>query len=346
MSASTSFTSTAAATAISISSTLTVKGKKIHIIITVDISGSMTRVLQQLLDAINDVLGHLKEQFGDQEVTITIVTFSNSVQVVLPQTNLKDFSLIQPLHADGGTALNDAIMFVDQMIKAPEYAGQKILITVTDGDENASNKEHTNELISKILQGYLETLSNPESAVTFTLAGANQNTVEKVATFGLPPTSALNFNIGYVQGCASALGNMLGRVASGQDSTPSVQHDDRLMSCPMDYDQGASSPCVLQSHDSQWVMTRTHSGPSDYIPTEYDDDSTPSYYQGPSDQMPSEYDDDSTPSRHPISFGFVDDSTPSRAPSHSSHYNPYEGEVPSFGSSLGVPDWYKGPTPW
>jgi hypothetical protein len=301
MSTSTSFTSAAAATAISISSTVTVRGKKIHIVITVDISGSMSRVLQQLLDAINDVLGHLKEQFGDQEVTITVVTFSNSVQVVLPQTNLKDFSLIQPLHADGGTALNDAIMFVDQMIQAPEYKGQRILFTVTDGDENASNKEHTDVVISKILRGYLETLSNPESAVTFILAGANQDTVRKAATFGLPPTSALNFNIGYVQGCASALGNMLGRVASGQDSTPSVQHDDRLMSCPIDYDQCDSSPCVLPSHDSQWVMARTHSGPSDYMPSEYNDDSTPSRHQGPSDYMPSEYGENSPPSYHPCS---------------------------------------------
>ena len=300
---STTFASAAAATAASISSTVIVKGKKIHIVITVDISGSMSGVLQQLLDAINDVLGHLKEQFSDQEVTITVVTFSNSVQVVLPQTNLKDFSLIQPLHADGGTALNDAIMFGAQMIKAPEYAGQTIFITVTDGDENASNKQNSDQVISTILQGYLETLSNPESAVTFILAGANQDTIRKVATFGLPPTSALNFNIGYVQGCASALGNMLGRVASGQDSTPSVQYDDRLMSCPMNYDQGESSPCVLPSHDSQWVMARTNSGPSDYMPSEYDD-STPSYQPGPSDQMPSEYDDDSTPSCHPSSFGF------------------------------------------
>ena len=292
-----SFSSTAAATAASISSAVTGKGKKIHIVITVDISGSMSGVLQRLIDAVNGVLGHLKEQFGDQEVTITTVTFSNSVQVVLPQTNLKDFSFIQPLHADGGTALNDAIMFVHQMIQAPAYAGQKILITVTDGDENASSKEHTDELISKILQGYLETLSNPESAVSFILAGANQYTVDKVATWGLPPTSALDFKIGYVQGCASALGNMLGRVASGEDATPSIQHSDRTTSCPMDYD--------LPSHDFQWVMARTHSGPSDSMPSEYYDDSTPSYYPGPSDYTPSEYDDDSTPSRHPSSFGFV-----------------------------------------
>ena len=302
--AASTFTSAAAATAASISSTAIVKGKIIHIVITVDISGSMSRVLQKLLDAMNDVLGHLKEQFGDQEVTITIVTFSNSVQVVLPQTNLKNFSLIQPLHADGGTALNDVIMFVDQMKNAPEYDGQKILITVTDGDENASNKENSDQVVSKVLQGYLETLSNPESAVTFILAGAERNTIRKVATWGLPPTSALDFNIGYVQGCVDALGNMLGRVASGQDSTPSVQYDDRVMSCPMDYDQGESSPCVLPSHDSQWVMARTNSGPSDYMPSEYYDDSTPSYQPGPSDQMPSEYDDDSTPSCHPSSFGF------------------------------------------
>ena len=301
--AASTFASAAAATAASISSTVIVKGKKIHIVITVDISGSMSRVLQQLLDAINDVLGHLKEQFSDQEVTITVVTFSNSVQVVLPQTNLKDFSLIQPSACNGGTALNDTIVFNDQMIKVPEYAGQKILITVTDGDENASNKQNSDQVISKILLGYLETLSNPESAVTFILAGAYGNTIRKVATWGLPDTSALDFDIRYVQGCASALGNILGRVASGADSTPSVQYDDRVMSCPMDYDQGESSPCVLPSHDSQWVMARTNSGPSDYMPSEYDD-STPSYQPGPSDQMPSEYDDDSTPSCHPSSFGF------------------------------------------
>jgi len=297
--AASTFTSAAAATAASISSTVSGVQNPIHIVLSQDNSGSMSGTLPQMQSEITNVLGHLKEQFGNREVTITVVAFSNNVQVVLPQTNLKDFSFIQPLHADGGTALNDSIVFVDQMIKAPEYAGQKILITLTDGEENASQKENTNERISTILKGYLETISNPESAVTFILAGANQDTIRKVATWGLPPTSALNFNIGYVQGCASGLGNMLGRVASGQDSTPSVQDDDRVMSCPAE-----SSPCVLPSHDSQWVMARTHSGPSDYMPSEYYDDSTPSYHPGPSDQMPSEYNDDSTPSCHPSSFGF------------------------------------------
>ncbi len=272
------FTSTAAATAASISSGMSGIKCVTHIVIIEDVSGSMSSSLQKLTDAMNDVLSHLKEQFEGHEVTITIVTFSTNVQVVLPQTNLKNFSLIPPLHADGQTALNDAIKFVDEMIKSPEYDGRRIVITVTDGVENASKPENTDEAISAILRGYLETLSKPESSVTFILAGANQDTIVKVASFGLPPTSALNFNIGYVQGCANALGNMLGRVASGQDDTPSVQWDDRQLSCPMD-DYEDDSPLVLTrtATTQPYVIARTQSSSCDYLPSTYDDDSTPSY---------------------------------------------------------------------
>jgi hypothetical protein len=322
------FTSTSAANAASITSGMSGVKCRTHIVIVKDTSSSMTSTIKKLTDSTNDVLGHLKEQFEGQEVTITVVTFASNVKVALPQTDLKNFDLIPPLSADGQTALNDAIVFVDKMIHTPSYEGRRIILTITDGDENASNPENSNDVISKIVQGYLETLSKPESSVTFIICGANQHTISKADSLGLPPTSALDFKISYVEGCANALGNMLGRVASGQDDTPSVKWDDRVKSCPSDdYYQVSDTHCGLKR------TARTFSGPSDYVPSVYvDSTSTDDYnegdespcvltrtataqsydsqyvmtrtHSGPSDYMPSEYEDDSTPSYYPSAYGF------------------------------------------
>jgi hypothetical protein len=262
----TAFTSCAAAHAASITNKVSAQGP-VHIIIVVDISGSMFGRLGNLLKSLTDVIGQLKENFHGREVTITFVSFESTVQVIVPQTALCDFQSVPQLRADGNTALHDAIVFVDHLMRSSTYEGQKIVIVITDGEENASAPENSRELVSQLLQGYLASQADPASSVSFILAGAYGIATRVVETYGLSSTSALNFDISYVQGCTQALGNMLDRVASGQDSLPSISAEDRLTSMPSDdYDHCQAR---TSSGPYQFTMVRADSGPA------FDDDSCP-----------------------------------------------------------------------
>jgi len=354
---STAFTSCAAAQAASITNNLSVQGR-VHIIIVVDTSGSMLGHLYHLLKSMTDVIGQLKEKFEGREVTITFISFASSVQVVVPQTALCDFESVPKLRADGNTALHDAIVFVDGLIK--DYDGQKIVITITDGEENASAPENSHERVSLLLQGYLASQADPASSVSFILAGAYGIATRVVRTYGLPQTSALNFDLSHVQGCTQALGNMLDRVASGQDRLPSISAEDRLMSMPSDdYDD-----CLARtSSGPHFTMVRADSGPA------FDDDSCPTpfpqshpidYSRNPvNPHYPSDYQasDWNGPMIHPWDGGELNssspvvvdmDGTPSFVPDDDSVPTPgpqgrnWDAFPPSFGSVLGTPDVYRG----
>lgn len=273
----TAFTSRAAAQAASITAQLSAQGP-VHITIVADRSGSMLGSLENLLKSLTDVIGQLKEKFQGREVTITFVSFASTVQVVVPQTALCDFLSVPQLRADGNTALHDAIVFVHHLMRSSTYQGQNIVIVITDGEENASDPKNSHEIVSQLLQGYLASQADPASSVSFILAGAYGIATRVVEDYGLPSTSALNFDISYLEGCTQALRNMLDRVASGQDSLPSISAEDRLTSMPSD--------------DYDHCLARTSSGPHDFTMVQAD--------SGPA------FDDDSCPTplpqSHPIEY--------------------------------------------
>ncbi len=279
--------------------------KKKHLLMGIDQSDSMRYYLSELTEHLNIMLGHLREQFYQSEVTVTVYGFSNPDQfeIIQPMISLKDFSIVPNLQIKGGTGLYSTIIRVDKMIQLPEYQdGNIIHILLTDGDDTTSNPDDSKEKVTEILQGYLNTLQSSERWISFIFAGANQDAIRTVSEFKLPETSALTFQVGYFKGCFDAIGNMLERVVSGEDSTPSIQTDDRQLSCPVDED--FDSPCFITRRQSapsnyQNMLSITSCGPTnDHIQSEYNynDYNVQSYV--PNDYFQSEY-DDSVPSYVP-----------------------------------------------
>ncbi len=259
-----------------------------NIIFAIDQSISMRSTLESCIKRLNATLiDHLKDGFGKKNVHVTVVGFSDvcHIKILKPRTPLSEITEIENLRVINDTAIYSTIVFLDNLIKTEGYIGtQNMIIFLTDGEENSSSPQDTHAKVSEILQGYLKTLAEPKTSVAFIFAGANQNAVTTAAGFGLPPTSALTFHVNNFEGCFNALGNMLGRVANDMDSTPSVNPDDRMMSCPGNDD-----------YNSSYVHAQNISGPpNDCMPSAYDDE-TPSY------SSPMDYEDDSVPScRFPI----------------------------------------------
>ena len=261
-------------------------------IFTLDLSHSMTGTLPPLIEQLNTFFGKKKEQFANQDVYATICVFADPqhIAVIQPRVKLSEISRIPCLNTLGNTALNSAIMFVDDLItKNHEYQnGQVTHILLTDGQENTSLKEHTKEVVSEVLQGYLKSKdTDPKTAKTLIFAGANQDAIATAKSYGLTEEYALTFNLSYTQGCINALDNMITRHASGTDTTPSVSAVDRQLSCPVanDYRNSYGNDNV-DTHSSDQMDDNDDTCPplrrsatclpyaskrqSDYIPSVFD----------------------------------------------------------------------------
>ena len=271
-----------------------------------DKSGSMASTLRPLTRSLSGTMLGLKPILPTGS-QFSYSTFNNDLTQHFQCQPCDEFTMLPESVANGGTALWDCMMTVLKNLAKIEFEGKKILIVLTDGhDENS-----TPGALEK-LKALLKDLVSDQFGVLF--MGANQDAIVTARLLGLPEECALTFSVDHPQEATRAFGDIMERCISGQDSTPSVRQTDRVTSMPSDVNGR---------------MFRADSQPASRF-VDMNDELTPT--PAPSDHA---------------SSGFVDmndDATPT--PAHRPRYNPYEGEVPSFGSSLGVPDWYKGPTPW
>jgi hypothetical protein len=146
------------------------------------------------------------------------------------------------LVAGGMTALRTTIVFVDEMIKTLRYPDRKTMIFyLTDGADTDSVDEHSPNMIKNIFQRYEKTkLDNPKTCISATLIGSNQDAVRTGDSLGLPNNCSLTFNDDNIQDAMNSVKRMVSRVLSGQDSSPIIIEDYRILSCP-DYSSQANS---------------------------------------------------------------------------------------------------------
>jgi hypothetical protein len=342
-----------------------------HTAILSDKSGSMASTIRLLTQSLSGTLFRLKPNLpsGSQ---FSYNTFNHGLTQHFQCQPCDEFTGLPESVANGGTALWDCMITVLENLAMIQFEGKKILIVLTDGrDENSAPGA-----LEK-LKGLLKDLVSDNFGLLF--MGAKQDAIVTARLLGLPEECALTFSVDHPQEATRAFGDIMERCASGEDKTPSVRQTDRVTSMPSEcysshvdfaFADGDSSPVDLASasdclhSDVNGPMVRTDSQPASRF-VDMNDELTP--IPASSDGASSGFvdmNDELTPTPAPsdhTSSGFVDmndDATPTPAlpcgssrardaPAHRSrYYNPYEGEVPSFGSSLGVPDWYKGPTPW
>ena len=158
-----------------------VKTKRVHNLIIVDESGSMSIIRKQAFAGMNETLQtvrQMQKKFPDQEQRVSLVTFDTSHTTWhydnTPASDTKDLDW-KAYNPSGGTPLYDAMGSAISKVNAQVTDGDNVLVTViTDGEENSSQ-----EWTLKMIRTMIEKLKKQKW--TFTLIGTDNLDVETMA---------------------------------------------------------------------------------------------------------------------------------------------------------------------
>lgn len=154
--------------------------QKIHNLIILDASGSMSSIETQAINGFNETVQTIRaaqEKHLEQQHTVTLVVFNSAetktVYDGVPASEVKEMTS-KDYQPDCCTPLFDAMGFSINAFRKKIEKGDTVLVTViTDGEENSSREYNHNSI--KALVDELKA-----AGWIFTYMGANQD-VEKVA---------------------------------------------------------------------------------------------------------------------------------------------------------------------
>lgn len=120
----------------------------LKIVVVLDESGSMGPVKQQIIKSLNELITEQKE-IKERPATFTLVKFNDMIKRVKTNQLLDNVDLLSynDYHPDGATALYDAIGDTIDWFRNEKDV---LMVIVTDGEENASNK-YTRTQINKMI---------------------------------------------------------------------------------------------------------------------------------------------------------------------------------------------------
>ena len=157
------------------------QAKRVHNLIIVDESGSMSVIRKQAFAGMNETLQtvcQMQSKFPDQEQRVTLITFDSDHTKIhydnTPATQTKDLAW-NAYNPSAATPLYDAIGKGISMVNAQIEDGDNVLVTIiTDGEENSSE-----EWTLKMVRTMIEKLKKQHW--TFTLIGTDALDVESMA---------------------------------------------------------------------------------------------------------------------------------------------------------------------
>ena len=155
--------------------------KRVHNLIIVDESGSMSIIRKQAFAGMNETLQtvrQMQEKFPDQEQRVTLITFDSDHTKLhydnTPATQTKDLAW-NAYNPCAATPLYDAIGKGISKVQAQTSDDDNVLVTIiTDGEENSSE-----EWTLKMVRTMIEKLKKQHW--TFTLIGTENLDVETMA---------------------------------------------------------------------------------------------------------------------------------------------------------------------
>lgn len=147
----------------------------LDIVIILDESYSMTRYKNDYIIGINNII--LSQKSIDPNISLTLLKFSDTVNVLCHNERIGDLPLFTPKHYDprGQTALHDAI---GQGIKFKQDCENVVMIIITDGYENSSKNFNQSEIKKQIKYLY-------SCSWEFVYIATNQNAIEKGGELGI-----------------------------------------------------------------------------------------------------------------------------------------------------------------
>lgn len=186
-----------------------------HIILVVDVSGSMGPLVKETHSGILDLIKEQQKVAG--KCTISILVFNDKTWYLVLN---KDINLVTDVNvsASGWTALYDGIgRAVDDAgqwlsdMPEEEKPSQVIVTIITDGEENFSYKygrEKIKDLITQQTEKY---------NWNFTFIGANQDAILAANNIGISHRNAVNYSTSNTLDTYTILSNRMGAARSTMD---------------------------------------------------------------------------------------------------------------------------------
>lgn len=122
------------------------------IIIVMDSSKSMTDTAKETINAVNVFIEEQKSNSYYDTATLTLVTFNELYTVVIDHKPILNVPLLNYIDykPDGVTALNDCVCSIIENEIHTDKPYNKVVVIVTDGEENSSIKYSTIDLKNMI----------------------------------------------------------------------------------------------------------------------------------------------------------------------------------------------------
>lgn len=165
-------------------------------IFVIDESGSMASCRAETISGINEQIQELKKH-KDIKTRVTFITFSGTITDRLADQPIDELEEISAndYHPSGSTALYDAVAHAILTEENRKYATPdvtRILIVVTDGDENSSKEysrySHGAEKIAEMIKRV------QKHGWTISYMGANQDLTRVQKNFGLNASNIACYN--------------------------------------------------------------------------------------------------------------------------------------------------------
>ena len=163
--------------------------KVIDIITILDASGSMEYMGKEPIESINVFIDTQKETATGKE-TFSLITFSTTFKNIIDNENLLSMKPIEQTiyKPEGFTALNDAICStIKKTLESPK-PDNKILLVITDGEENAS-KHYKKTDVKKYIS-----LVEEKHNWKVVFLGANMDAMEEGTDLNISQTRCCQFD--------------------------------------------------------------------------------------------------------------------------------------------------------
>lgn len=188
----------------------------IDIELIVDESGSMEDRRQIVVNGINEFIQQQKADLREGATCfVSLFFFNNRIRNIFENKLLADVQGItldeyQPL---GTTALNDAFgKRLSRIQELPVEPNKKrILLVITDGEENSSQQFTTETL--KVL------IEKTKDRVEIVYMGSNQDAILNGAHYGASRESSLDYSDAFLEEALRVTTNAVGRIVSGRSNT-------------------------------------------------------------------------------------------------------------------------------
>lgn len=171
-----------------------------HYLLILDRSGSMGSIRTEILSAINEQIGQIKDlqrKFPEQTFIVSLVTFNQDITPVFENISALELREISPreYEPNGMTALLDAIGLSIHKLKhrfgkeIEQDEASAVVAVFTDGYENSS-KEYSHTQIRKMIARLDE-----EPNWTFTYVGATHDAIEIAISLSIREQNAMSTDV-------------------------------------------------------------------------------------------------------------------------------------------------------